>query len=211
MRIFTSLIMLFIAILTSCQTGTVGEGPWVKKVDSEEASRLVIFFSNEMKERFGLELEDSRMTYDDDIRRFYLEYSSQKLMTVYDARLMLVELVEEFLRRVNNHSVLSFELECFPLTARDVEVKINFESFYGLYADPLYVGQVWLNCGCVRFYAFDRKNNDIDWDHHRFEPYFKSRELALIKKEADTPALDKDNFPAKPTSFIYDRYIPQNP
>jgi hypothetical protein len=128
-----------------------------------------------------------------------------------EARLLMVELLEEFLYRLNNHTVLSFQLETFPFTADDLEVKINFESYFGLYVDPLYIGLSWLKCGCVYYYAFDIKNYDADWSHQRFEPYFKSRELALIKKKADIPFDERENFPKRPNTFMYDRYNPQSP
>ncbi len=192
MRHLSLLLMLLAASLFSCRAKIVPSGPWVKKIDSEALSGIVINFSTKMKIEKHLELEDSWAAYDDYIMRICLQYSSQRLLTVYDARLLLVELVEEFLYRLNNHTLVSFELNHYPFTADDLDVKINFESFYGRYIDPLYVGLVWLQAGCTHFYAFDRKDNytyfnGIDWDHHRFEPYTKSRELALIKRQADLP------------------------
>lgn len=211
------LFILMIAlgiVLTSCQKETVGAGPWVKKIDSEELSKIVINFSLKMKINKHLELEDSWAEYDDYISRLCLQYSSQRLLTVYDARLLMVELVEELLYRINNNSIISFELENFPFTANDLDVKITFESFYGRYIDDQYVGLAWLQAGCVHFYAFDRKDlslNGIDWDHHRFEPYSKSRELALLKKEADLPYLEQVENPNQSrrhsTFTIPERYI----
>ena len=64
--------------------------------------------------------------------------------------------------------------------------------------DEQYVGLAWLQAGCVDFYAFDRKDptlNGIDWDHHRFEPYSKSKELALLKREADLPYIERIEHP----------------
>ncbi|MBA2368560.1 MAG: hypothetical protein H0V82_06010 [Candidatus Protochlamydia sp.] len=189
-RLTLWLVCSAIIILTSCQTKVVGHGPWVKKIDSEELSKIVIGFSAKMKIDKHLELEDSWAAYDDYIQRICLHYSSQRLLTVYDARLLMVEVVEEFLDRLNNNTIIGFELEHFPFTADDIDVKINFESFYGRFLDMQYVGLAWLQCGCVHFYAFDRKNLRIDWSHDRFEPYTKSRELALIKREVDLPFMD---------------------
>ncbi|CUI15708.1 conserved putative secreted protein [Candidatus Protochlamydia naegleriophila] len=191
------LVCTAILVLTSCQTKTVGDGPWVKKIDSEELSKIVISFSAKMKIDKHLELEDSWAAYDDYIKKLCLQYSSQRLLTVYDARLLMVELVEELLYRINNHSLISFELEHFPFTADDLDVKINFESFYGRYIDEQYVGLAWLQAGCVHFYAFDRKDQSIDWSHDRFEPYTKSRELALIKREVDLPFTDVKDAPLR--------------
>jgi hypothetical protein len=211
MRIIIICLAIVTLALSGCKRVIVGEGPWVKKIDSEEVSRVVINFSKKMKQEYHIELEDSRVEYNDFIKKIYLEYSSQRLLTVYDARLLMVELVEEFLSRINNHTVLGFEVERFPFTADDLEVKINFESFYGRYIDELYVGLAWLKCGCVYYYAFDIKDeNDIDWSHDRWEPYFKSRELALLKKEADLPEIESHP-KRKPGSAIYERYVPSRP
>lgn len=211
MRILTTLLFLMAIATTSCQTTIKGEGAWTKKIDSEELSKTVINFSVKMKIEKHLELEDSWATYNDNIMKICLQYSSQRLLTVYDARLIMVELVEDFLYRLNNDSIIGFELDHFPFTADDLDVKITFESYYGRYADELYVGLAWLNAGCVHFYAFDRKDlslNGIDWDHHRFEPYSKSRQLALLKKEADLPYIEKlENPPKKPTTYTYERYF----
>lgn len=212
MRNLAVLWMFLTAILTSCQPKIVGTGPWVKKIDSEELSRIVINFSVKMKIDKHLELEDSWASYNDSIFKVSLRYSSQRLLTLYDARLLLVEVVEELLYRLNNNTLIGFELEHFPFTANDLDVKLNFESYYGRYVDELYIGMVWLQGGCAHYYAFDRKDpslNGIDWDHHRFEPYTKSRELALIKKMADMPYIEHRENPNPPKSAgnLPERYI----
>lgn len=219
MRQLAILGMFLAAILTSCQPKVVGKSadggnPWVKTVDSEELSRIVINFSVKMKIDKHLELEDSWAAYDDSIFKMVLRYSSQRLLTVYDARLLLVELVEEFLYRLNNNTIVSFELDHFPFTANDLDVRLNFESFHGRYVDEQYVGMVWLQGGCSHFYAFNRKDPSllgIDWDDHRFEPYSKSRELALIKRLADLPYIehrDNPNLPKKGSAGrAAERYI----
>lgn len=205
-------LMLFVALLISgCRPGVKGSGPWVKKIDSEELSKIVINFSVKMKREKHLELEDSWAAYDDYLTKICLQYSSQRLLTVYDARLLIVEVVEDFLYRLNNNDIVSYELDHFPFTARDLDVKINFESYYGRYVDELYVGLAWLKGGCVHFYAFDRKDDGIDWSHERFEPYSKSRELALLKRQADLPYVDQiEQRKNWITPRMPDRYTPKS-
>ncbi len=181
-----AVFMIFLGVfLTGCRSKVEPEGPWIQKIDSWELSRIVIYFSAEMKSIHHLDLEDSYAAYEDNIKKICLRYSSQRLLTLYEARLLIVELVEEFLDRLNSNSVVGFELDTYPFSANDLDVRINFESYYGKYCDEQYMGLIWLQCGCVHFYAFDRKDLLVDYDHHRIEPYTKSRELALIKKEAD--------------------------
>ncbi len=214
MRPFSILVMFIAAILTSCQPTVIESGPFVKKIDSEELSHIIINFSVKMKIDKHLELEDSWAGYNDYILKLCLRYSSQRLLTLYDARLLIVEAVEELLYRLNNNTIIGFELAHFPFTAEDLDLKINFESFYGRYIDELYIGLAWLQAGCVHFYAFDRKDaslNGIDWDHHHFEPYSKSKELALIKKMADLPYIEHrenpDMAPRGKASYLPQGYV----
>ena len=215
MRTIAVIGIVLAVLLSGCQRKAVGEGPWLKKVDSEELSSVIIDFATKMKIDKHLELEDSWAGYDDYVSKICLQFSSQRLLTVYDARLLMVEVVDELLYRLNNNSIVSFELGRFPFTARELDVKITFESFYGRYVDEQYVGLAWLQGGCVHFYAFDRKNaslNGIDWDHHRFEPYSKSRELAILKKQADLPYIEEIENPNPPkkthTGRLAERYMP---
>ncbi|MFI0435055.1 MAG: hypothetical protein ACH350_04935 [Parachlamydiaceae bacterium] len=222
MRKLAILWMFLAIILTGCKskivgTSTNGGNPWVKKIDSEELSRIMINFSVKMKIDKHLELEDSWAAYHDSILKLAVRYSSQRTLTVYDARLLLVEVVEELLYRLNNHTIISFELDHFPFTANDLDIKINFESFYGRYVDDQYVGMVWLQGGCSHFYAFNRKDPTligIDWDDHRFEPYSKSRELALIKRMADLPYIQHIENPnpvrKSHSGSLNERYISPN-
>lgn len=213
MRHLAILLIILGAIFTGCRTETVGTGPWVQKIDSEELSRIVINFSVNMKVEKHLELEDSWAAYNDYISKICLQYTSQRLLTVYDARLLMVEVVEDFLSRLNNNMIVSFELGQFPFTADNLDVKITFESYHGRYVDEQYVGLAWLQAGCVHFYAFDRKDktlNGIDWDHHRFEPYTKSRELALLKKQADIPYIEhieNPNASYRRPGIQYEKYL----
>lgn len=182
----TTIFVIFLVVfLSGCRPKVVPEGPWIQKIDSWELSRIVIYFSSEMKSLHHLDLEDSYAAYEDNIKKICLRYSSQRLLTLYEARELIVDLVEGFLDSLNSNSVIGFEFENYPFTANDLDVRINFESYYGKYCDEQYMGIIWLQCGCVHFYAFDRKDLWVDHDHHRIEPYTKSRELALIKKEAD--------------------------
>lgn len=185
-------IAISLLILAGCQPAVKPEGPWVKKVDSEEFSYLVINYSAKMKAEHRLNLEDSWICYDDDVKKLYLRYSSQAILEFCEARLLMVEFVEGLLERLNHHNLLRYELAHYPFTYEDLDVKINFESFHGRYVDPLYIGQAWLQKGCVRYFAFERKDPEADWDHHRIEPYAKSREFALIKKAADLPFMKKE-------------------
>lgn len=190
MKKLIMLTTLLGTLLSGCHGKVIPKGPWVQKIDTLEISSTILNFSAKLGKNCNLFLEDSYVSYNDDIKKICLRYSSQKLLTLCEARLLIVELTEEFLDRLNSGPPLTFECEQFPITAAQLDIRINFESFYGKYCDQQYIGLIWLQNGCVHFFAFDRKDIKLDWDHHRIEPYFKSKELALIKKDADAAYIE---------------------
>lgn len=201
------LILMLMLSLTGCRKHAEDEFPaedpwaewkaagifWNSTVDVPAVERLVAFYAKAMYDLHRIELEDSCVLRDDkSIYRFNLSFSTQRLLTLCEARLLLVDVVDEFIERVNNHTVLSFQLNQFPLTEDSVDININFESFGGKFIDPLYIGKAQLWDGTSYFYAFNTKNPDADWAQFKFEPFFKSRQLARFKQEAEMADSDME-------------------
>ncbi len=105
--------------------------------------------------------------------------------------MLLVDVVDDFIDRVNNHTVLRYQLYDGPLTSGEIDFNINFESFFGKFVDPLYIGKAELWNNVPYFYAFNMKNPQADWSSQKFEPFYKSRELARAKEEAETPETEE--------------------
>lgn len=181
---------------------------WNSTVDVPEVSKLVAYFARDMYDLFRLELENSCVLRDaTTIHRFNLSFSSQRLLTLCEVRLLLVDVVDDFIYRVNNHTVLSFQLNQFPLTEDNIDININFESFFGKFVDPLLIGKAQLWFGDSYFYAFNAKNPDADWRMFKYEPFFKSRELARFKEEAESASyVQMLRPPMKAQDRNFDRY-----
>ena len=180
------IIPLLIALLASCKTKVVHKGEWTQKINTEEISTNIIELSAKLGKDCFLFLEDSYISYNDEIKKVCLRYSSQKLLTFCEARKLIVDITEELLWRLNSADFLTYQFEQLPLTSANLDIRINFESFYGKYCDQQYVGLIWLQNNCVHFFAFDRKDIKLDWDHHRLQPYLKCKELVRIKEEVDS-------------------------
>lgn len=221
-------LLTIFCLLTGCCCKKMECKGWKKLIENEEVSRIVAYFSAKMMKEERLDLDDSKVIYSDDhveydydlwsgasytfssnphIDRITLEYSTQRIVTMCEARLLLVTVVEEFLHRLNENGLVKYQL-AKPFTEDNLDITINFETFYGRYVDPLYIGIVCLRNGMVKYFAFDIKNNEIDWSHQRVEPYFKSKELAYLKQEADAayelPPINTQYAP----SYYDDRYSP---
>jgi hypothetical protein len=132
-----------------------------------------------------LRLEDSRVFYTDTINTVRMEFTSQDVLEVREARFLIVDVVEGLLAELNKNHVIAPQFVKYPLTPDQLEIYINFESFHGIFVDPYYVGYVMLENGTTHFWAFDVKENGRNiWDY-RVEPYEKSREFTVYEREAE--------------------------
>ncbi len=166
----------------------------VKVVDSEEMTWIVE--KNMIKYKYApgrrLKLEHSSLCYDDSsILGLRLEISSQEILKICEARDLLVALVEDFMREINADPIIAEELGVYPFTPDRLHIEINFESFFGTYVDPFYVGCIQMRAGMVRYSAFDMKDERWHSWHSRVEPYIKTRELSILERAA------KEDYDAK--------------
>jgi len=175
-----------------------------KKIDSQSAVNLVIDYSLKLEREHHLFLEDSNFYYDDQIQCIELEYSTQNLLTIKEARRILVEMVEDLMDRLNEDAVLADTLR-YPFKARRLQIYIDCQSFFGLYVDPFYVSWIILENDKSYFYAFDLKNHGYDFWHSRIEPFFKS--VQIINAENKANELYEASKPQMPQSLIKERYL----
>lgn len=198
-------LMVMLVSLTGCQAEIVGKG-WEKKVDPDPAAYAVLTYAVPLQHQKRLFLEDSQIFYDDKINKFHMEFSSQAILELREARELIVDLVEGFLVKVNN-SDLKYELKSFPLTAKDVDVCIFFESFEGKYIDYRYTALIKLECGVVHFYEFDMENRLLDWWHDRSEYYWQSL-LFVNASRAGEAEYRKDRDMKSRRALEHDMYKP---
>lgn len=180
--------LLYIAILffSSCSYSRLPPPSPQKFVDSSEVTwvveKIAVKWSHECGRR--LRLEHSQICYFNESPTLRLELSSQEILEVKEARYLLVDFVEDLLRELNTNPIIVDGLT-YPLQPEQLRIDINFESFFGVYIDPFYIGYVQLKEGYARYYAFDQKDRERYSWHSRVEPYTKSRELAMMERAAE--------------------------
>lgn len=185
------LMMLALLTMTSC-TGDRWDfwntSPTIvslkKKIDSQSAVNLVIDYSKGLEDKYGLFLEDSNFYYNDEIECIQLQYSTQAILTIKDARRLLVDMVENLLGDLDEDPVLGDKLK-YPFKAKRLQIYIDCQSFFGLYVDPFYVSWIVLEEGMAYYYAYDVKYHGYDFWHSRIEPYFKSLQIVRAEELAE--------------------------
>lgn len=206
--LLTSLLLLL--TLVSCQTTRkyfplVDEEEQERKVlvyeEDAELSRIIWDFTTELKYDKRLHLEQSYLCVGPEQSTLHLEFITQSILEMCDARQLLVHVVEGLLDRINA-AYPSYHLSPYPLTANQLNISIIFESFYVHYDDPFYIGWITLQDGMAYYYAYTVENRDLDLWHTRNEAYFQSRLFAKQQQEAE--AKYKAAHPVEPPSKLKD-------
>lgn len=132
-------------------------------------------------------LEDSVIFYDNDyLDSIWIKFITQDICELWDARRMLVDIVEGLLTRLNNDARLVPFARDGVFTPENIDVYIVYESYFIRYVDPLYVQSVVMEDGMSYFYAADVYTPSDYW-HQRVEPYHKTRLLNDAKWRAELP------------------------
>ena len=202
-RVFA--FLCFVTMLCSCLR--VGE-VWVQKIDAEEAMRTVLLYATKLEHDERLYLEDSFVVYDDFIYKFHLEFITQKVLDVKEAREMLVDTVEGFLARVNDSPEMQRQIFEIPFTADNVNVCIYPETFYGKYVDERRVGWIILRNGIATFYAWDTFDKSKDFWHSRSEYYWQSRNIVKFQREGEE-LYEAMKGPRKKRALADEQYLPK--
>ncbi|MBA3958371.1 MAG: hypothetical protein H0X51_08290 [Parachlamydiaceae bacterium] len=152
--------------------------------DADDVSQIIWDLTTEFKYEHDLHLEHSYLCAGKDHTTIRIEMRTQLIIELCEARQLIVDFVEELLDRINN-SPVSMKLSPTPFTAEHLEISIDFESYFGRYIDPLYIGWVDLEGGIVYYYAFTVKGHRLDNWHSRYEPYFLAKSFATFRRDAE--------------------------
>ena len=120
-----------------------------------------------------------RMMYD--IEEITLRFLSYRTLNVNEARTLYVEMMEEFLQRVNCHEKIRPHLHNFPFEVDNIELTIGFNDAKGIlgggHVAHMFIG----NNSTLHFAAYDPKIEDFYSLHE--ESYEEAVEI--VKNQSD--------------------------
>lgn len=153
---------------------------------SEEIPQIVLPFADELKSKERINLRHSYVYRDDEGNYIvWLDFYTQLLYDVDQTRRLMVHVVEGLLERLNADGQL-YSRWGAPFTFEDLYVSIDFESFFGIYIDPLYISRAVLLCGnLTAFYANTATDMHSVVYHKHEEPYVSSRLFVTIEEGID--------------------------
>lgn len=188
-HVFTLVLLLF--TLTSCYGPQlfIPQPPIVRDYDSDAFTSVAEHQANRLGHRWRWYLEDAWVYYDDErdngaVHHIWLKYRSQNILELQDARAKLVDFVEEFLEKLRTNPETAANL--VPgFSADNLRIHVDFQTYWGMYGDPMYVGWMVLECGMVYYYNFDVKLRLEDYWYDRVESYNKSKEIVRLERESE--------------------------
>jgi hypothetical protein len=211
-------LFIFLCFLTSCRylpEWLAPLPPWESApkespaIHSEEATRIVQEFSVDMEHKKNLHLERAKTCFDEEgIKTVQLDFISQDLIELCEARKLIVDLTENLLERLNQDIILGPEFASFPLRPENLELYITYESYFGQYVDPIYIYWICLEDGVVNFYTWELEYDPNQCWHCKKEAYATSREIVVYQREAEQKYQEEHAPP--PSIFGSERYYPPN-
>lgn len=154
---------------------------------SDELSRLIQKFSDDLDDEEGLSYTTSLELGKDKIREISLFYSGKKSLDVSQARVLIIKVVNEFLDDVNANHYLKSDLYEHPFPEDRLDITIFFRGKDGKYAKSPKVAQVSFHKGIVSFYKYSQGSFQVI---HQ-ENYQRASKVAASGSSSCHSLLDK--------------------
>ncbi len=151
---------------------------------TDDLTFAVESYAATLKYDHRLHLDNAFACIGDHGTTIHLDFHTQHILELCEVRMLLVDVVEGLLFKLNSDYIPP-EQRPFPFTADMLEITIDFESFYVKFNDQMYIGWVVLEDGIAFYYQSNLRNEKLDcWKSH-FEPYYKSRTIAMAQRQAE--------------------------
>lgn len=154
-------------------------------INSEQITRVVQDFTVGLKHDEELNLEQANVYFNEGIHTIQLEFTSQRILDICEARMLIVDVAEGLLCRLNQDPVLMPQYSTNPLLSEALEIYISCESYYCRYLDPFQIQWIGLEDNEVTYYAWDLYDDDKSCWHSRHEPYATARQIAFAQRDAE--------------------------
>ncbi|HEV8052142.1 MAG TPA: hypothetical protein VGP47_06590 [Parachlamydiaceae bacterium] len=203
------IVSLTLTLLTSCSScwnpfdlsfdsnneaecNDVPEAPYVDlphpclSIHAEEITAIVQEYSVELKNRKHLHLEHANTFYNDaGIHTVQMQFISQDIIELCEARKLIIDVSEGMLEQLNSNPLLIPEFANQGFYPFNLEIYINFESYYIKYVDPFYIKWIVMEDAQILYYTGDVNDNDKNGWHYRKESYNTSRNIVLYQRLAE--------------------------
>lgn len=184
--------------LTQCEENPVGA----------KISEIVILFSKNLEETHKLFLYNSRAIFDGTIKKIRVDYTSQKSVELCEAREILVDIVEGLLSLFD--AELFWAFKDGTVTPQELEIHVNFTSYFNKYVDPSYTSYIILQNSESFFYTSELDYPFTDAWMQKVEPYYKTKQFVTFSREAECVHKEEGDENTKKKIWENERFYPRS-
>lgn len=160
--------------------------PPVMSVHVDQVTGIIQELTAELKHARDLHLEQANTYYNEEgIHTIQLKFYSQAIVELCQARMLIVDLVETFLAKLNEDPYLAPEFVDGGFFPHNLEIYINFTSYYNKYVDPYYTKWIFMENGKIVFYTADVDDNDKSCWHTKRESFYTSRDIVYYQRQGE--------------------------
>lgn len=178
-------LLLILSFLTGCAPKPQPIKRCSYNPDTEDVTEVVITYARDLRDSHELFLYNSLAYYDGDILKVRIDFTSQMSVELCEAREILYDVVEGYVERFRDHMNLRGAFANHPITYKDLEIHITFESYFNKFVDPAYMAYIILEKGTSFFYSSELNIDYTDKWLQKVEPYFKTRQFVRFSREAE--------------------------
>jgi hypothetical protein len=150
MRYLTLFSLIF---LTSCM-GMICIPPKHERIANTVSRRVV----KTLAQRYGMRQVGSGGGMMDQVNMMFIAFSIKRLLTIIEARALIIDCAEEYLAEINSDEKLKPFLVTYPFPIKNIEIKIFFNTSEGYPVVYPYVGSISLYEGRIAYYKDDPKD-----------------------------------------------------
>lgn len=158
----------------------------ILSVHAEAVTAIVQEYANELRHLKRVHLEHAYTYYNEaGIHTVQMQFISQDIIDLCQARRLIVDISEGVLGEINSNPTLAPELVNLGFYPSNLEIYINFESFFIKYIDPFYIKWIVMEDSKILFYTADVNDNDKNGWHYKREAYDTSKNIVLYQRMAE--------------------------
>ena len=180
---YRKILIIFIAFLipfTSCSSGrkTIKEPIYGKYVDE-----IVNSYLSYIKKQYGLECfgMGGGFRYNVNKISLYLQTNPQKI-DIEKARVLLVNCIEDLLKRINQDEKIRPYLEHYPFTAKGISISIIFCDYFSKQLPKDLLAKIFSIEGNIYYYNYNQEKKESKW-------FYKESYSDALKKVKESEQL----------------------
>jgi hypothetical protein len=155
-------------------------------IHSGEVTAIVQDYAVELQAQKHLHLRHANTYYNEDgIYAIQLRFISQDILELCEARKLIIDVSEGMLEQLNSNPILIPEFTNHAFFPYNLEIYIDFESYFIRYVDPFYVKWIVMEDATINFYTYDVLDTDKKGWHSRKEAYSTSRDIVFYQRMAE--------------------------